>query len=327
MKHLERALDGQNQFWKYIVLFLVAFIGGQMIGSIPLISVMIYKILASGNIKQITPENIMDFSAYGINTNLGLALMLLSFAGIFLIFALLIKPFHKRTLVETINGRNRIRKGRIGMGILVWGIILSINLIITLLTAKEGEIEMQFNLAAFIPLLLIVLILLPVQTSIEEILFRGYLTQGIAVRTKSRWIALIIVSLLFGLMHIANPEVKEFGFWLAMPQYVTMGLLLGLVSILDDGIEIAMGIHFINNAFTALFTTYSSSILQTDAVFKFNKINPELDMLFLSIAATIAVFVFAKIYKWNFGILNKKVEVERPPLPFSMEKSDLQHPE
>ncbi len=327
MKHLERALDGQNQFWKYIVLFLVAFIGGQMIGSIPLISVMIYKILASGNIKQITPENIMDFSAYGINTNLGLALMLLSFAGIFLIFALLIKPFHKRTLVETINGRNRIRKGRIGMGILVWGIILSINLIITLLTAKEGEIEMQFNLAAFIPLLLIVLILLPVQTSIEEILFRGYLTQGIAVRTKSRWIALIIVSLLFGLMHIANPEVKEFGFWLAMPQYVTMGLLLGLVSILDDGIEIAMGIHFINNAFTALFTTYSSSILQTDAVFKFNKINPELDMLFLSIAATIAVFVFAKIYKWNFGILNKKVEVERPPLPFTMEKSDLQHPE
>ncbi len=327
MKHLERALDGQNQLWKYIVLFLVAFIGGQMIGSIPLISVMIYKILASGNIKQITPENIMDFSAYGINTNLGLALMLLSFAGIFLIFALLIKPFHKRTLVETINGRNRIRKGRIGMGILVWGIILSINLIITLLTAKEGEIEMQFNLAAFIPLLLIVLILLPVQTSIEEILFRGYLTQGIAVRTKSRWIALIIVSLLFGLMHIANPEVKEFGFWLAMPQYVTMGLLLGLVSILDDGIEIAMGIHFINNAFTALFTTYSSSILQTDAVFKFNKINPELDMLFLSIAATIAVFVFAKIYKWNFGILNKKVEVERPPLPFTMEKSDLQHPE
>ncbi len=294
MKHLERALDGQNQFWKYIVLFLVAFIGGQMIGSIPLISVMIYKILASGNIKQITPENIMDFSAYGINTNLGLALMLLSFAGIFLIFALLIKPFHKRTLVETINGRNRIRKGRIGMGILVWGIILSINLIITLLTAKEGEIEMQFNLAAFIPLLLIVLILLPVQTSIEEILFRGYLTQGIAVRTKSRWIALIIVSLLFGLMHIANPEVKEFGFWLAMPQYVTMGLLLGLVSILDDGIEIAMGIHFINNAFTALFTTYSSSILQTDAVFKFNKINPELDMLFLSIAATIAVFVFCE---------------------------------
>ncbi len=327
MKHLERALDGQNQFWKYIVLFLVAFIGGQMIGSIPLISVMIYKILASGNIKQITPENIMDFSAYGINTNLGLALMLLSFAGIFLIFALLIKPFHKRTLVETINGRNRIRKGRIGMGILVWGIILSINLIITLLTAKEGEIEMQFNLAAFIPLLLIVLILLPVQTSIEEILFRGYLTQGIAVRTKSRWIALIIVSLLFGLMHIANPEVKEFGFWLAMPQYVTMGLLLGLVSILDDGIEIAMGIHFINNAFTALFTTYSSSILQTDAVFKFNKINPELDMLFLSIAATIAVFVFAKIYKWNFGILNKKVEVERPPIPFTIEKSDLQHPE
>lgn len=257
----------------------------------------------------------MDFSTYGISSNLGLALMMIAFLGVFFTFALLIKPFHKRTVIETINGRNYIRKGRIWMGILVWGIILLVNLIIMLLTAKEGEIEMQFNLAKFIPLLFIVLILVPFQTSIEEILFRGYLTQGIATRTKSRWIALIVVSLLFGLMHIANPEIKEFGFWLSMPQYVLMGLMLGLISILDDGIEIAIGVHFINNAFSALFTTHSSSVLQTDAVFKFNKMDPKFDLIFLLITAIIAIFVFAKIYKWDFGVLNKKVEIETPPIP------------
>lgn len=312
MKHLERALDRQNQIWKYIILFLVALFGGQMIGSIPLAAVIITKMFTSGGVRT---ENMMDFSTYGISSNLGLALMMIAFLGVFFTFALLIKPFHKRTVIETINGRNYIRKGRIWMGILVWGIILLVNLIIMLLTAKEGEIEMQFNLAKFIPLLLIVLILVPFQTSIEEILFRGYLTQGIATRTKSRWIALIVVSLLFGLMHIANPEIKEFGFWLSMPQYVLMGLMLGLISILDDGIEIAIGVHFINNAFSALFTTHSSSVLQTDAVFKFNKMDPKFDLIFLLITAIIAIFVFAKIYKWDFGVLNKKVEIETPPIP------------
>ena len=100
-----------------------------------------------------------------------------------------------------------------------------------------------------------------------------------------------------------------------MPQYVLMGLMLGLISILDDGIEIAIGVHFINNAFSALFTTHSSSVLQTDAVFKFNKMDPKFDLIFLLITAIIAIFVFAKIYKWDFGVLNKKVEIETPPIP------------
>ena len=113
MKHLERALDGQNQIWKYIILFLVALFGGQMIGSIPLAAVIITKMFTSGGVRT---ENMMDFSTYGISSNLGLALMMIAFLGVFFTFALLIKPFHKRTVIETINGRNYIRKGRIWMG-------------------------------------------------------------------------------------------------------------------------------------------------------------------------------------------------------------------
>ncbi|MDO5665709.1 MAG: type II CAAX endopeptidase family protein [Bacteroidia bacterium] len=314
MKHLERALDGQNQIWKYIVMFLVAFLGGQMIGSIPLVTVTFIKMITSGTVGA-KPESIMDFSAYGISDNVGFALLIFAFVATFFTFALLIKPFHKRTVIETINGRNYIRKNRIWMGMLVWGIITIVGLIISLLTAQEGDIEVRFNIAKLIPLLLIVLILLPFQTTIEEIFFRGYLTQGVAARTKNRWIALIVVSLLFGFMHIANPEVKEFGFWLSMPQYILMGLLLGLVSILDDGIEIAIGIHFINNAFGALLTTHSSSIFKTDAIFKFNKVDPKFDLISISIATIIAFVVFAKIYKWDFSILNKKVEIAPPPTP------------
>lgn len=316
MKHLERALDGQNQVWKYIVMFIVAFFGGQIIGGLPLAAIILIKTFTSGAVK---PENHMDFSAYGISSNMGLALMLLSFVASFILFAVLIKPLHKRTVLETINGRNKIRKNRILMGILVWGVIMLVGLIISVLTAEPGEVEVQFNWRTFIPLLIIVLIFIPFQTTIEEILFRGYLSQGIAAHTKSRWIALITTSLFFGLMHSFNPEVKEFGFWLAMPPYVIMGLMLGLISILDDGLEIAIGIHFINNAFGALFTTHSASALQTDAAFKFNDVDPGSEIISTLITAIVVIFVLAKIYKWDFRIMNKKVEATPPPVPVAME--------
>lgn len=315
MKHLERALNGQNQIWKYIVLFLVAFFGGQLLGSIPLQIVILSKTVLSGNFGNITPQNTMNFSAFGLSNNLALALVLLSFVTIFFAFALLVKPFHKRTLMDTVNARKRLRVNRIWMGILVWGGLLIVSLIFSLLTAEEGEIVFQLNLAKFIPLLLIVLILIPFQTSVEEILFRGYLAQGVAARTRSRWWALIIPTVLFGLMHSFNPEVKEFGFWLTMPQYILMGALLGIVTILDDGLELALGIHFINNAFAALFTTHASSALQTDAMFLINNVDPVASLIEVIVLCVVAFFVLQRIYKWNLGIMNKKVEIETPPVP------------
>lgn len=320
MKHLERALDGQNKFGKYLGMILIVFLGAATIGSFPLITVLVFKgITGGGFLDTPTSSNMMDFSRYGISNNLAFFLLLLTFIAMFFAFKWLVKPFHKRTLNETINGRNYIRKNRIWMGILVWGIISGIMLIIGLVTTPE-DYERQFNLAAFIPLLVITLVILPFQTSFEEIFFRGYLSQGVAAWTKSRWWTLIIISLLFGLMHAGNPEVKEFGFWLTMPQYIVMGLLLGIVSILDDGIEIALGIHFVNNAFGALFVTHASSVLQTDAVFNLKTIHHETDLIWLILCSVIAVLLFKQLYKWDFRILNKKVALIPPPVPEAIQE-------
>lgn len=315
MKHLERALQGKNGIGRYIALFLIAFIGGSIIGSIPLGIVVVVKAILSGNMDSLANIDITDLSAFGISNNVSLLLMLLSFVGVFFTFALLVKPFHQRTLKETINGRNHIRWNRVWMGILVWGALLLVSFAISYFTASPEELEFRFNPSALIGLIVVVLLFMPFQTSAEEILFRGYLAQGVAKWTKSRWWALIIPSVGFALMHSANPEVKEYGFWLTMPDYFLMGLLLGLVSILDDGIELAMGMHFINNALSSVLATYDSSVLQTDALFKQTEINPVDTLIETVILGVVAVFVLQRIYKWNFGILNKKVETNMPPLP------------
>ena len=64
--------------------------------------------------------------------------------------------------------------------------------------------------------------------------------QGIGAWTKSRWFTLILTSVMFGLMHSFNPEIKAYGFWLTMPQYILFGLLFGIITVLDDGIELAL---------------------------------------------------------------------------------------
>ena len=313
MKHLERALDRQNSFWRYLAMTLILFLGASSIGSIPLLMIIVIKMISGGDFGSLT-GNIMDLSRYGISHNLGYLLLLLGFVAMFFAFKWLIRPFHKRTLNETINGRNRLRRNRIGMGMLVWGAMMLISLLFGLFTSPENY-QFQFQAGRFLILLLLTLLILTFQTSFVEIFFRGYLSQGIAAATRSRWWTLIIISLAFGLVHSANPEVKEFGFWISMPQYVLMGIILGVVSILDDGIELALGIHFINNAFIALFTTNRSSAFQTDALFEVKEIKPEMELIWMIIYAVVVIALLGRIYRWDFRIMNRKVAIQTPSLP------------
>jgi len=55
---------------------------------------------------------------------------------------------------------------------------------------------------SFAILVVIGTILIPIQTSTEEYIFRGYLMQGFANLAKNKWFPLIMTSVIFGAMHI-----------------------------------------------------------------------------------------------------------------------------
>ena len=300
MKFLERALDGQNQVWKYLIVCLVGFLGGQLLGSIPIVVVLVVKTIAAQGAVTINPENIMDMTGFGLSKNLVFFLLLFSTVVALFFTIWLIKLLHNRTFSETVNGTRKIRIGRIGSGAIVWTILLAIYLIIDY-CCNPGDYVLQLDWGKFIVLTILSFCLIPLQTTSEELLFRGYLAQGIAAWTKSRWLAVLIPGLLFGLMHIANPEVKEFGFWLSMPQYIFFGLLFGLISVLDDGIELAMGMHAANNVFLSVFVTHSASALQTNALFEVQTIDPAKDLIVLVGSGFIALAYFAYRYKWKLS--------------------------
>lgn len=307
MNHLERAIDNQNQVWKYILVLFISLFIGQIIGAIPLVIVVAINAYKDGGMP-VKPENIADLSAYGIDPNLGLVLMVIPFLVSLVIAVFLIKAFHKRTYLEVINGGTLFRFNRFFVGFVIWAVISAVFLVADIAMNPEN-FELRFNYASFIPLVFISFLLIPFQAATEEFLFRGYLAQGVAAWTKSRWLVMLIPSLFFALLHSMNPEVGEFGFWSVMPMYFMFGVVFAFVSTLDDGIELAIGLHAGNNVFSSILVTTKSSVLQTPALFFQKEVDPFRDLWILLFASVVCIAFLAFNYKWNFKILTTKVEV------------------
>jgi hypothetical protein len=68
-------------------------------------------------------------------------------------------------------------------------------------------------------------------------------------------------------MHIANPEVGQLGMGI-MFFYVGTGLFLGIITLLDEGLELALGFHAANNIVGALLLTADWTAFQTHSVWK-----------------------------------------------------------
>ena len=157
----------------------------------------------------------------------------------------------------------------------------------------------QLNWSKFLPLLAIALFILPLQTSFEELMFRGYLLHGISLIAPYRWIPIIITSILFGLMHIFNPEIEKFGMGLMMSYYIGVGLLLAIVTVMDEGMEIALGIHAATNIYGATIVSFSGSALQTPTVYRIQELDAAL-MLAVGLALSVVfVVIVARKYGWS----------------------------
>jgi membrane protease YdiL (CAAX protease family) len=158
------------------------------------------------------------------------------------------------------------------------------------------EMEIRFDASKFIALLLVAIIFVPIQTATEELIFRGYLMQGLGLAFKNGIAPLIITSILFGLMHASNPEAKAHGLLIMMPYYIFFGAFLGILTLLDEGAELAMGIHCANNLISSLLITSKNSVLQTDAIFYTTSENPGGEFIMWIAMASICFFILHKKY-------------------------------
>ena len=221
----------------------------------------------------------------------------LSFLCVLLL--LWIKYINGQSLVSLTTARPKIDWQRFGFMFCLWGGFLVISTLFTYFFFPK-DIILQFNWNQFLPFALVAVILIPLQIAFEEYFFRGYLLQYLGYKTNSRFIPFFVSSILFGLMHIGNPEISELGYWF-LAFYIGTGFVLGIFTLMDDGLEFALGFHAANNLISALLITSDISVFQTDSIFKdvsdIHNLWPLAAQLF--VIYPIMLFICAKKYNWN----------------------------
>lgn len=69
---------------------------------------------------------------------------------------------------------------------------------------------------------------------------------------------LLITSLLFGLVHFFNGSNTDQGISIVISTFI-IGLMLGTITLADNGIETAVGVHIVNNLFVAIIFNSADS--------------------------------------------------------------------
>lgn len=297
--YLKQSFKGDNSFLKYFLGTLIILFLSQIIGALPLGIVIFVKGVGMNNISDV------------IGKNMALILQLFPFITGCLALWICVKKLHHKKFKDIVTTRKSFDFKRAFTGAAIWGLILLLSMIPSFLE-NPSTIELNFQPYKLLWLIVICLIILPFQTSFEELLFRGYYMQATAVTSKNRWVPLIVTSLIFGLMHSANPEVAAYGFWTAMPSYIIMGLILGIAAIMDNGLELPLGMHFANNFLMAILFTNKDSALQTPALFvETDPSMSQTDNLVIAAIGILFLFICSKVYRWeSFKKIFTKIEIE-----------------
>ena len=232
-------------------------------------------------------------------SNLTLFLILLPFAIVLPFIYLVVTRLHQRSFISLITSRDRVDYNKILFSFFLWGTVSVLMVIFDYMMSPEDYVW-NFKPLTFLILLFISFVMIPLQTSMEELIFRGYLMQGFGVLFKNRLMPLLITSILFGLLHIWNPEIDKLGIHLIW-YYIGTGLFLGVITLMDEGLELALGFHAANNLVTALLVTASWTAFQTESLLIDNS-EPLLGMeliITLVVIYPLLAIIFAKKYKWK----------------------------
>ena len=296
MNYIEQAYKGKNEWYHWLFTIVIVFFGWQVLGVLPLVLAAAGK---SESIAQFTEFAKDNFMTAGLDKNFLLLLILVMFLFGLMFLFIGVKYIHQRSFTSLITSRTKVDWKRFFYGFFVWGILAVGMTYASILLAPENFIW-NFNATPFFILVAISFIFIPFQTSFEELLFRGYFMQGIGVLAKNRWVPLLVTSLVFGLLHGTNPEVAKLG-QITMVFYIGTGLFFGIVTLMDEGTEITLGLHAVNNITAAFFVTTDWMVFQTDALYK-DISEPSVSWeMFLPvfILYPIMLFLFSKKYGWT----------------------------
>lgn len=291
---IEQGINPENKFWKYI-LGSVLIILASTVGQIPLMIAVFAKSFSEG--KSI-PSNSEDWMTI-LDSNLTLFLIMLSFVFASIGIYVVVNYFHKQPFITVTTSRKKVDWNRILFSFSLWTVFTIVSTLIMYYYSPQNFV-INFKPIPFLILAIIAIVMIPIQTSTEEYVFRGYLMQGFGNLSLNKWFPLAITSVIFGGMHLFNPEVSKLGY-IVMVYYIGTGFLLGIMTLMDEGMELSLGFHAANNLIGALLVTADWSVFQTNSILKdISEPSAGFDVILpVIIVYPILLLIFSKKYNWT----------------------------
>jgi membrane protease YdiL (CAAX protease family) len=276
VRYLNLVRQGQNQWWRYLLGIIIILGFWFIIGAV----FYLIPITLGGGLSYFTSEAPQSGSGtLSMENFIRSVPPILSFVGTFLTFVplfvalfLVVRVIHNRPFRTLVTPEKGVNWRRIAQAFFVFGALLAL---LTVLEALlyPGRYQFTLNVGKFLPFLVAGLILIPLQTSSEELLFRGYLMQGASLLVSNPILLAVLSGLIFTLPHLANPELSA-GFWLIAPQYFIVGFVLAFITLRDNSLELALGVHAANNVFVGLIATFPDSAIQGETIFASSTLDP-----------------------------------------------------
>ena len=193
------------------------------------------------------------------------ATVLISFLPLLLATLLAYRIFLKRNIKSLFTSRDKYSYKRTWIGFASLALISiavgSLDLIL-----NWDSYTFSFKASAFLPYLLIAFTLLPIQTTAEELFFRGWIQRWLDNGKKKQWSISILSGAIFSLPHLANPEVAGNELLFPIISYGSTGFMLAWVTFRDKSLELAIGAHFANNLLAALLVSSQDSALPSVSI-------------------------------------------------------------
>ncbi len=223
------------------------------------------------------------------------ATVLISFLPLFVATLIAYRYLLKRPIKQLFTSHDKYswRKTWIGFAALS---VISLVMGLGDFIINYDDYSWSWNASAFLPYLIICLTLLPIQTTAEELFFRGWLQQWLDNGKKKQWTVSLANGFLFALPHMANPEVAGNELLLPVISYGSTGFMLAWVTYRDKSLELAIGAHFANNFLTGLLVSTQDSALPSVSLYT----TPEVPWGTAAIFSVVMIPIFIWLTKkWN----------------------------
>jgi hypothetical protein len=284
-KYLDLARQGKYTWRRYVLAVAFILFMWQILGAIPSVFLLISGMI-NDQIHTITDAITLP----GVNPLVSFVALMLGSVAFLLGLTLAMRFIHGRPLRTLITPARSISWGRLLAGFGLWFLLIGLTSILEALF-YPGRYSLTFRVEQFIPYAILALVLIPIQTSAEELFFRGYILQGVGLRSRNIWLLSAISGFLFMAPHFLNPEASS-NYYLMGIYYFSMGAFLAYITLREGQLELALGVHAANNLFSVLIANYTVSSLPSPSLFTVDVLDP--------IFSVPAALVGMGIFLWFF---------------------------